>query len=152
MKLLRYLLLNLLLIAPLSQAESLQEILSLKEEPLGVVIEITKPSGEALRKHLIEVAAATKQIRNKFPDLPVAIVSHGYEQFALTSNNASKYNALHEDVKSLVKNDIDFHVCGTHASWYNISPEEYPEFIDVTHTGPAQINDYLNTGYIRLDI
>ncbi len=133
------------------RAESLSEILALQEEPTGVVVEIMKPSAKALQEHLVEIRDAIAQIHKKFPELPIALVSHGYEQFALTTKNASKYSALHEEVKALTESDIDVHVCGTHASWYKIEPEDYPEFIDVTHTGPAQINDYLNTGYKQLE-
>ncbi len=142
----------LLLTAIHANAESLNNVLKLEEAPVGVVIEVIQADGNALREHLVRVRAASDSIRRKFPNLPIAIISHGHEQFALTSNNADRYSALHEDVKDLVENDIDVHVCGTHASWYDIAPEDYPEFINVTHAGPAQINDYLNIGYVQLDL
>lgn len=142
----------LLLASNVVSAESLEDVLRLQERPVGVVIEVIKPNGDALHEHLFTIRAASEAIRQRFPDLPVAVVSHGYEQFALTSRNATRYSALHEDVRELVDSDVDVHVCGTHASWHDIAPEDYPEFIDVTHTGPAQINDYLNIGYIRLDL
>lgn len=142
----------LLLMTTHVNAESLNDVLRLEESPVGVVIEVMKADGNALHEHLVEVRAASDAIRRKFPELPIAIVSHGYEQFALTSANAGKYRTLHEEVKDLVNNDIDVHVCGTHASWYDIAPEDYPEFIDVTHAGPAQINDYLNIGYVQLEL
>ena len=82
--------------------------------------------------------------------MPIALVSHGYEQFALTKAAAKKHPALHKDIRALVADNIDVHVCGTHASWHDVAPEDYPQFIDVTHAGPAQINDYLNTGYVQL--
>ena len=31
-------------------------------------------------------------------------------------------------------------------------PEDYPDYIDVSPAGPAQINDYLKLGYIMLDL
>ncbi len=142
----------LLLMTTHVSAELLNDVLQLEESPVGIVIEVTKADGDALHEHLIEVRTASDAIRQKFPGLPIAIVSHGHEQFALTSANAGKYRALHADVEDLVKNDIDVHVCGTHASWYDIAPEDYPEFIDVTHAGPAQINDYLNIGYVQLEL
>lgn len=141
------------LILPLQlRAESLDEILALKEAPTGVVIEIIEPGGEELKALLPEVEDATRQLRQKFPDLPVAVVSHGREQFALTSENITRDSELESGVKHLVDTDIDVHVCGTHASWYGITPEAYPDYIDVSATGPAQINDYLKIGYIQLDL
>lgn len=140
-----------LLIPSNVHAELLQEILTLQEAPAGVVVEIMKPDARALQEHLVEIRNAIDQIRRKYPGLPVALVSHGAEQFTLTSENSSKYKTLHKEIKALSKDNIDVHVCGTHASWRGLTPEDYPEFIDVTHTGPAQINDYLNTGYKQLE-
>jgi hypothetical protein len=39
------------------------------------------------------------------------------------------------------------HVCGTHAGWYGVTPEDFPDYVDVTTAGPAQINDYEAMGY-----
>lgn len=149
--------LNILLLASLSlpiqlRAESLQEILALEEAPTGVVIEIIEPGAMELKALLPSIQEATSQLRQKYPDLPVAVVSHGREQFALTSENIAKDKALESGVKRLVDTEIDVHVCGTHASWYDITPEAYPDYIDVSATGPAQINDYLKIGYIQLDL
>ena len=95
----------LLLTATHVNAESLDDILALEESPTGVVIEIIKADGEALYEHLVKIRAVSDTIRRKFPNLPIAVVSHGYEQFALTSRNAVKYSALHDDVKNLVENE-----------------------------------------------
>ncbi|MCW8964767.1 MAG: DsrE family protein [Gammaproteobacteria bacterium] len=133
-------------------ADSLDEILALKEAPTGVVIEIVKSGAADLEELLPKIQNATRQLRKRFPDLPVAVVSHGQEQFALTSNNIKNYNKLETGVKNLVSDDVDVHVCATHASWYDITPEDYPDYIDVSPTGPAQINDYVNLGYIMLDL
>lgn len=135
-----------------SFAESLDEILALKEAPTGVVVEVMKPGAAELQALLPEIEDAAHRIRKRFPGLPVAVVSHGSEQFALTKKSLKKYNALESGVKNLVDTDIDVHVCATHASWYGITPEDYPDFIDVSPTGPAQINDYVNLGYVMLDL
>ena len=133
-------------------AATVDEILAMREAPAGVVIEIIKADGATLRGALPAINAAIARIREKHPALAVAIVSHGREQFALTKASAKKHGALHDGIRALVADDIDVHVCGTHASWYGVSPEDYPEFIDVTHAGPAQINDYINIGYVPLDL
>jgi len=133
-------------------ADSLDEILALKEAPTGVVIEVIKSGAAELEELLPGIQSATGELRKRFPDLPVAVVSHGQEQFALTSKNIKHYNTLETGVKNLVSDDVDVHVCATHASWYDITPEDYPDYIDVSPTGPAQINDYVNLGYIMLDL
>ena len=129
-------------------ADSLDQILALKEAPTGVVIEIVKSGASDLEELLPRIQSATVQLRKRFPDLPVAVVSHGQEQFALTTENKTSEDPAHDLVEELVKkNDVDVHVCGTHAGWYGVEPEDFPDYVDVAATGPAQINDYEALGY-----
>ena len=87
-------------------------------------------------------------LREKFPGIPVAIVSHGAEQFLMTRSSAAKAPDTHQLVQSLVNNDkVDFHVCGTHASWLDVMPEDFPDYVDVAPAAPAQIRHYEDLGY-----
>lgn len=89
-----------------------------------------------------------KKLRDRFPEIPIAIVTHGTEQFDLTIKNRSKQNIAHGVVEELVKaNDVEVHVCGTHAGWFGIEPEDFPDYVDVTPAGPTQINHYEELGY-----
>ncbi|TNF98320.1 MAG: hypothetical protein EP297_08400 [Gammaproteobacteria bacterium] len=130
----------------------INEILELDEEPSGVVIEIVESNEEALRMLLPEIKQIIDQLHDRFPRLSIAIVSHGREQFALTKNNTEENQDIHNGIRQLVDNDIDVHVCGTHASWYDVSPEDFPDYVDVAPAGPAQINDYRNLGYIHIQL
>ena len=134
------------------QAETLEEILAMDEAPTGVVIEVIEPGAKALDETLKNISSAKDRIRQRFPELPIAVVSHGVEQFFLTTRNIEKNQELKSNVQQLVSNDVDLHVCGTHASWRDVEPEDYPDYIDVSPAGPAQINDYLKLGYIMLDL
>ena len=145
------LLLAILFSGPL-RAESLQEILALPDAPTGVVIDIIESDASDLQRLIPQIQDATRQLRQRFKDLPVAVVSHGREQFALTSKNITKHAGLEDGVKNLVNSDVDVHVCGTHASWYDVTPEDFPDYIDVAAVGPAQVNDYINLGYVLLDL
>jgi intracellular sulfur oxidation DsrE/DsrF family protein len=148
----KLLLITLSILPATTLAASIDDILAMKEAPTGVVIEVIEPGAEALRQKMLEISDAARKIRQVFPELPIAVVSHGAEQFSLTSKNIKKHKSLESNVKQLVSDDVDVHVCGTHASWYGVEPEDYPDYIDVSATGPAQINDYINTGYIMLDL
>lgn len=118
------------------------------ERPEGVVFEIITGSEDELKFRLDEIRRDIERLREKFPGLPVAIVSHGGEQFAMTTKNADKYRQAHDMVSQFVdKDQVEFHVCATHASWYGITPEDFPDYVDVSSTGPAQINDYEALGY-----
>lgn len=123
-------------------------IIAREQAPAGVVFEIVSDEDDLLGELLPSVKADIKKLRQRFPDLPIAIVSHGKEQFALTNKNRSTQQPAHDMVKELVKtDDVDVHVCGTHAGWYGVSAKAFPEYVDVTAAGPAQIDDYEAIGY-----
>ena len=148
----RLLFLPLCFIAGLVQAGDLKDLLALPEAPPGVVIELTGGSESDIIDLVPQIQNIARQLRGRFPDISIAVVSHGVEQFALTQKNQTKYSAAHKGIKQIVSNDIDFHVCETHASWFNVTPEDYPDYIDVTPAGPAQINDYVKFGYRLLKL
>ena len=146
---LRHLLLTLPMLFAWSMAgaNSFEWLMKETEAPPGVVIEIIGER-ELLRTLLPEIAQKIQKLRERFPGIPVAIVSHGAEQFLMTSANAAKAPDTHKQLQSLVENDkVDFHVCGTHASWFDVLPEDFPDYVDVAPTGPAQIRHYEDLGY-----
>ena len=126
----------------------LEDVLKAKEPPEGVVFEIVSDGHGFLEEVLPGLKENINRLRQRFPDLPVAIVTHGKEQFDLTTKNRETEAKTHKMVKKLVNEDgIDVHVCGTHAEWYGVMPEDFPDYIDVSAEGPAQINDYEAMGY-----
>jgi len=137
-----------LLISSSLWATDFDTILADKEAPAGVVIEIVSDEDGLLSDLLPVIKQQIKRLRQRFPDLPIAIVSHGSEQFDLTTKNQNKETTAHKLTKELVTNEeVDVHVCGTHAGWYGVTPEDFPDYVDVTTAGPAQINDYESMGY-----
>lgn len=148
MKVIRLLFLSFLLISSGALAVDVETLLQKKYPPDGVVFEIVSDEDDLLKQLLPKLKKDIEKIRNRFPKLDIAIVTHGKEQFSLTRKNSSKEKAMHSLVKDMVEtNDIDVHVCGTHASWYGTTPEDFPDYVDVSTTGPAQINDYEEMGY-----
>jgi len=137
-----------LLATPFSYGNDIEDLLNAKERPVGVVFEIVSDNEEELLHAIPTVRTYIDTLRKRFPNLDVAVVSHGQEQFALTKDNKKEYNKLHSEIKSLVKDaGVPVHVCETYASWYNIEPDAFPDYVDVSPTGPAQINDYLALDY-----
>lgn len=130
-------------------AATVEGVLAQRQPPEGVVFEIIEGSKKDLNWAIPRIREDTKRLRAKFPDLPIAVVSHGKEEFGLTRQEAKKRPEVHAMVKDLSENlDVPLHVCATHASWYEISPEEFPDYIEVSESGPAQINDYIALGYV----
>lgn len=131
--------------------EQVEEILALKEAPAGIVFEIVTGEANSLEWALPETQGYIKELRARFPDIDIAIVTHGDEQFALKATNNKKYKKVHSLTQQLVQKDhVPLHVCGTYAGWKNVGEEEFPEYVNVAAAGPATINDYVALGYILI--
>ncbi|MCG8039571.1 MAG: DsrE family protein [Candidatus Thiodiazotropha taylori] len=133
---------------PLLADTEIERLLKAEEEPAGVVFEILEDDDDALGWALPKIAKLSARLRERFPDLAIAVVTHGREQFALLADEADGLLAsIHDDARQLQAEEIDLHVCGTHASWDGYTPEDFPDYIDVSPSGPAQIRDYQNLGF-----
>lgn len=122
------------------------------DPPEGVVFEIVNRDSRYLDWALPEVQRLVKLLREKYPQLEIAVVSHGPEQFALMKNKLAEDTALSNSLKSLVDSDVPVHVCGTLAERREVAPEQFTELVNVAAAGPAQINDYRSLGYARIRI
>jgi len=133
--------------------EQIEEILSLQEAPAGVVFEIVTGESNSLQWALPETQNYIKELRARFPELEVAIVTHGNEQFALQKAKQEKYKKIHSLTQQLTQKDnVPLHVCGTYAGWKGVSEEAFPDYVDVAAAGPATINDYIALGYTLIKI
>ena len=144
----------LLLVSNQSLAfDELQDILTYEKRPPGVVIEITSGDKLYLEKIIVELKKDISALRTKYNDLPIAIVSHAKESLLLTKKAGLSHPALHKEVKSLSNTgDTTIHVCGTYASWHNVMEDDFPEYINVSPAGPVQVNDYIDIGYIHIEL
>ena len=140
-----------LLFSGAASAKTVKEILALKEAPPGVVFEILAPNPQQWQRIQPRLMDAIDSLRSAFPDLDIAVVSHGNEQFALTTENESKFPLLHQGVRDLGESGVDVHVCETFASWSNVTADAFPDYVDVAPSGPAQINNYVAMGYLLVD-
>ncbi len=132
-------------------SDKLDEILARSLPPAGVVFEIADRDPQALEFALPWVRQAAEKIKQRFPGVPMALVTHGQEMFALQSNLKERNAAVHEQVQSL-KDDqgIPVHVCETYAGWKGLGPEAFPSYVDVAPSGPSQIRNYEALDYVRL--
>lgn len=136
--------------APAYALDSVEDFFKYYKEkpPEGLVIEIVSGNYTLLNDLLPDLKKDIQNIKKRFPDMDIAIVTHGAEQFALTRNRKDSNKNAHEIVESLVSQDgVDVHVCGTYAEWKGVLPEDFSEYVDVAPAGPAQINYYLELEY-----
>lgn len=133
--------------------EDVAFILQAKNPPKGVVFEIATGSENALEWALPQIDAYSKTLREKYPSMDIALVSHGQEEFALLSENKSKFTGVHNAIQSLTQEKIPVHVCSQHAAMQNKTASDFPSYVDVAETGPKKIRDYQRQGYalVRID-
>jgi intracellular sulfur oxidation DsrE/DsrF family protein len=136
-----------------SPGEQVEHILTLKEAPIGIVFEVVTGASSSLKWALPQIQKYIKELHARFPELDIAIVTHGEEMFALQKSNKEKYKKVHSLTQQLIKNEnIQLHVCGAYAGMRNITDEAFPDYVDVTAAGPATINDYVSLGYTLIEL
>lgn len=149
------LLLLLLLPAPGIAQAVVDQLLGAQDAPAGVVFEIIEDDEDDPEALLPEVMRLSRLLRKRFTDLPIAVVTHGREQFGLLASAADgPLSGIHADARELREEAVDVHVCGAHAAWYGHVPEDFPDYIDVAASGPARVRDHGSLGYavVRLQL
>jgi intracellular sulfur oxidation DsrE/DsrF family protein len=130
---------------------TLDGLLARPVAPPGVVFEIVDRDPGALDVALPWVKQAAHRLKARFPGLPMALVTHGQEMFALQSGRRDANPAIHQIAESLTRDDgIPVHVCDTYAGRRGLAAEDFPAYVDVAPEGPAQIRNYEALDYIRL--
>lgn len=134
------------LLAYAGAREQVTELLA-GDEPPGVVFEIVTGQDDGLTWALPLARDLTARLRARFPALPVAVVTHGSEMFALQSSQAGRFAPVHELAGILGAEQVEVHVCGTFAEHRGVAPEAFPASIDVAAEGPAQTQGYRELGW-----
>jgi hypothetical protein len=135
----------------LAAPATLDELLARPAPPPGVVFEIVDRDPGALELALPWVKQAAQRLKVRHPGLPMALVTHGNEMFALQTGKRAGNEAIHQIAQSLSRDDdIPVHVCETYAGRRGLAAEDFPAYIDVAPTGPTQIRNYEALDYVRL--
>lgn len=128
---------------------TMEEVLALQEAPTGVVFEVVSGNEDYLQTALADFEEHQKQLKTQFPDIKLAIVSHGSEQFALTTSNQQAQSATHSLVQRLTGDDsVPVHICAGHASWRDLKAEDFPDYVTVSKSGPGAVRDHQAQGYL----
>jgi intracellular sulfur oxidation DsrE/DsrF family protein len=129
------------------------KLLVAEKAPPGVIFEIVTGDPQALRWAVPQVADYAKRLRERFPKLEIAVVTHGQEMFALQKGQRAASPEVHAEIERLVKQQhIPVHVCETYAGWRGIGAEAFPSYVNVAPAGPAQVKGYLELGYTLVKI
>jgi intracellular sulfur oxidation DsrE/DsrF family protein len=132
---------------------AVQALVDQDTPPPGVVFELVENDHEALQTLLPSILGYIEVLRERHPDMGISVVSHGNEQFSLIRRQRDARAQLHDAIEGLVRDgDVEVAVCATYAGWRDVSPEAFPDYVQVVESGPARINDFRALGYrvIRL--
>jgi intracellular sulfur oxidation DsrE/DsrF family protein len=129
------------------------QLLAQDKAPPGVVFEIVTGDPHALSWAVPQVADYAKRLRERFPKLEIAVVTHGQEMFALQKDKRATAPRVQAEIEQLVKEQhIPVHVCETYASWRGVGAEAFPDYVNVAPSGPSQIKSYMDLGYVLVKI
>jgi len=124
-------------------------VLALEKAPPGVVFEVVSGDPDRLNAVVPQVTSYAERLRARFADLPVAVVTHGSEQFSLLASEENDYRDLHAQVRALTgEKDVDVHVCGNHASWRNKTAADFPDYVDVAVAAAQKMGEYRERGFV----
>ena len=126
---------------------TIDRLLEANETPDGVVFELIAWDDATWSWAAPMIADLRSQLQTKYPGIDVAIVSHGGEQFQLTQANSKKQPQAIAQLASLSEEGVNLHVCGAHSLWNEVAVTDYIDIVDVSPSGPAQVNDYIKLGY-----
>ena len=130
---------------------TLDELLARPSPPPGVVFEIVDRDPGALELALPWVKDAAARLKARHPGVPMALVTHGQEMFALQASQRGGNQKIHQLAESLSREQgIPVHVCETYAGWRGLATEHFPAYIDVAPSGPSQIRNYEMLDYVRV--
>ena len=140
------------LIGPATAATAtLEDLLTRSAPPAGVVFEIVDRDPGALELALPWVKQAAERLKARHPGVPMALVTHGQEMFALQRSQREGNAKVHQLAESLSRDQgIPVHVCETYAGWRGLGAENFPAYVDVAPSGPAQIRSYEMLDYVRV--
>ncbi len=131
-----------------SNNQELDRILQNDEAPAGVVFEIVEWDDDALSKAIPWVNQQIITLRKRFPNLDIAIVSHGSEQFALLSDSKNTKKEIHSSVQRLITDhNIELELCLNHAQMRGFEASDFPEYVDISQSGPSSIDAYEDLGF-----
>jgi len=122
-------------------------LLAANQEPDGIVFELMAWEDNTWDWASPMIEALTGQLRQKYPAIDIALVSHGAELFDLGLNQNNAEDPSVKLLESISNNNVGVHVCGNYASFKGMGVGDFLPFVDVVPSGPAQLEDYIKLGF-----
>jgi len=129
--------------------ERVRQLIEAQTAPPGVVFEVVSGNEAQLEQVLPAIRVHAQRLRVRYPGLPIAVLTHGSEQFSLLRDNTGRYAGVHELVSALGRDeDIAVQVCGNHASWRDKGPADFADDVEVVSSAGSKLAEYREAGYV----
>ena len=128
------------------------KLLTQDQAPPGVIFEIITGDADGLNGAVPQVADYAHRLRERFPKLEIAVVTHGQEMFALQKDQRASAPEVHAEIERLAQQHIPVYVCASYASWRGVGAEAFPAYVKVAPAGPTQVKTYMELGYVLIKI
>jgi len=125
-------------------------LLAAGQKPDGVVFELMAWEDNTWDWASPMIESLTGQLRQKYPTIDIALVSHGSELFDLASSQNNAEVPSIKLLESLSDQNVAVHVCGNYASFKGMGVDDFLPFVDVVPSGPAQLDDYIKLGFVHM--
>ena len=132
------------------QLSAVQALIVADLDPDGVVFEIITWKDNSWDWAAPMLQTATRQLRDKYPGIEIALVSHGNELFDLALENNHRLNPAMQTLQSLSEEQVDFYVSGDYAKYKHLGTKDFLPFVDVSPSGSAQLQDFINLGFSHI--
>ena len=130
--------------------DQVKKLLAQKTAPVGVVFEVVSWEEDYLKTALDAIEGYQKQLKAKFPDIKLAIVTHGNEQFSLTEANKKKYKDTHKQVQRITETEVPVLICAAHAGMRAVDVKAFPKYVSISARAPEEIANYQSLGYVLI--
>lgn len=134
-----------------AQADAFAQLLARESAPPGVVFDVDEWDHTALKWVVPQLEGQIRRLRERFPGLDIAVVSHGEEIFALMQGAERYYPQLHGRVQSLVGDGVAFHVCAGHAVMSGHGGR-FVDFVQPVSAGVVTVAEYHRRGYVHVPV
>jgi intracellular sulfur oxidation DsrE/DsrF family protein len=148
-------LLMLLLTWPASASSSddkIEELLARQTAPAGVVFDVDEWDIDALKWGIPLIRSYVDRLRERFPEIEIAVVSHGDEEFALLKRARDNYQSVHQGVEALVNDRVPVHICAGHAIMNGYSESGFVDYVDRVSSGVETVADYRLRGFEHIAV
>ena len=135
-----------------STDDRIEELLALQTAPAGVVFDVDEWDIDALKWGIPLIRDYVDRLRKRFPEIEIAVVSHGDEEFALLKRARDNYESVHQGVEALVDDQVPVHICAGHAIMNGYSESGFVDYVERVSSGVETIAKYQMRGFVHIPV